>query len=118
MKVLIKNNKKRLLIILSIIIVIIICIASIFIVNKIHENKIENEFKELAINYYENEFIVYMPSFLQKNGTLQITLSTLKQINKDVSLFEKNNCDTEKTYVTLTYNEKTNYDVETHMECE
>lgn len=111
-----KFNKKT-LIIIGIILLVILIAMGIFLIKVNNQKKLENELEETTLEYYNKEFVEVMPYLLKRNRTLQITLKTLKQLDKDISLFEKNECDLENTYVMLTYNEKTQYDIETHLDC-
>lgn len=110
------KNKKVFIIIISIIIILIIVGVLLFI-NYNKNKKLEMELQNITTNYYDNDFVELMPNLLKRNGTIQITLKTLKQLDKDLSFFEKNGCDLENTYVVLTYNEKTKYNIETHLDC-
>lgn len=114
MKVNLKSRKSIIFLIISIVIVIAL---TLLLVHYFNNKKLNNELEKITINYYNNEFVETMPGLLKRNGMLKITLSSLKQLDKDVTLFEKNNCNLENTYIILTYNEKTNYDIETHLEC-
>ncbi len=112
-----KNKKKILFITVLILVLVIVVTAIIVTINIKKTKKLTYELETLTTNYYENEFTEYMPTLLKRNGTLKITVSSLKQLKKDVSIFEDNDCDLEDTYVVLTYNEKTNYDIESHLSC-
>lgn len=111
------KNKKNILIIVFIILVIIVifCIFRFVSLNK--TNSLEKELITMTKRYYENDFTKYMPNMLKQNGALKIELSVLKQLNWDVSLFEKNNCNLENTYVMLKYNEQNRYDIEAYLDC-
>ncbi len=111
------KNKKILSTTSVVIIFVIVVIMMSFTINSLNINKLTKVLEKITIEYYDNEFTKYMPKFLKRNGTLKITLSYLKQMNNDVSVFEENECDLENTYVILTYNEKTNYDIESHLTC-
>lgn len=111
-------NKKRVIqIIICVVILCFIALIIYFIINNKKTRELEKELVNITTNYYNNEFTEYMPRLLKRNGTLKITVSSLKQLKKDVSIFEDNNCDLENTYVILTYNDKDNYDVESHLSC-
>lgn len=110
-----KNNKK--IIIISLVVITIVGIFSVFFASYSNKKNIENKLVQVTTDYYEKEFIEYMPTLLKRNGTLQITLNTLKQLEKDVTFFEKKQCNLENTYVTLTYNEKTEYSIDIHLDC-
>lgn len=113
MKKLLKNKKNIIVLIVGVIIII----SFLFIIKKYNTKKIENELIEITTSYYEKEFVELMPTFLKRNGEVQITLKTLKQLKKDISFFEKKKCNLDNTYVTLKYNEKGAYDVEIHLDC-
>lgn len=116
MKVNLKNKKSVILII--VVLVVIISLFSIFMINNSNKKEISNKLEDITLKYYNEEFVETMPGLLKRNGMLKITLSSLKQLKKDVSFFEKNKCDLENTYVILTYNEKNSYDIETHLDCD
>ena len=60
-----------------------------------------------------------MPDFLNTNGYLKITLDYLNGINKDVKVFEENNCDYADTYVDIIKDgEDGSYKTEVNLKCE
>lgn len=85
--------------------------------SKDEKKNLEQQLKDLAVDYYENVFSKKNPSFLKSIGELRIDLDGLKGMEKDISAFENENCDMEDTYVTLKYNEESSYSVEVHLAC-
>lgn len=112
------SNKKTLTIMISIVSLIIVALLVIFIIKLIDNNKIKDELISVTTKYYDEEFVEVMPTLLKRNGKLDITLESLKELNKDISYFEDLNCNLKDTYVTLKYNENDKYDVEAHINCD
>lgn len=111
----INSKKKKYLIgalILILLIALIFCLTSV-----IKNNSRNTKLKEIATNYYDSDFSKTMPSFLKRNKELYIYLSTLKQLKKDISYFEKNNCNLDTSYVLLTYVNDSKYDVNSYLDC-
>lgn len=79
---------------------------------------LEKQLKDIAVEYYENDFAKNNPNFLKLIGELRIDLDGLKGMEKDISVFEDKNCDMEDTYVTLTYKEDSSYDTTVHLACD
>lgn len=111
--------KNKINILIAVLIILLIAVMLFIIIperlNK--ANSLEKELIAITKRYYENDFSKYMPNMLKQNGILKIELSILKQLDWDVSLFEKNNCNLENTYVMLKYNEQNGYNVEAYLDC-
>lgn len=79
---------------------------------------LESKLKDIAIDYYENDFKKFKPNLLASIGTFMITLDSMQGAEKDISEFEKHNCDYEETYANLIYVDEEHYDVEVHLACD
>ena len=101
------NKKMKRIYIITSVILIIISFFGIIISKRCNYRKIEKELISITTKYYDNEFVKLMPNELKRNNILR----------KDVTFFKEKKCDLKNTYVILTYNKKTNYDIESHLTC-
>ncbi|MBO5096073.1 MAG: hypothetical protein J6B98_04285 [Bacilli bacterium] len=111
------NKKMKRIYIITSVILIIISFFGIIISKRCNYRKIEKELISITTKYYDNEFVKLMPNELKRNNILKIELTDLEQLGKDVTFFKEKKCDLKNTYVILTYNKKTNYDIESHLTC-
>lgn len=81
------------------------------------ENLLKEKLTEMVSDYYENEFKVLMPSYLEQTGSLTVTLDSLQGMNKDISLFEEHSCDYTKTFAEVK-KDGDSYVIEAHLDCE
>ena len=104
-------------IIICVVISIILILAFLFINKSINRNNLEKKLIEIATNYYNNEFVNYIPNVIKQNSTIKIDVNMLKQVKKDVSIFEKHKCNLQETYVILNFDNNSNYSTEIHLDC-
>ncbi len=87
---------------------------------KTEEDKLEDNLSEtlktIAVDCYENEFKKLMPTILDTNGFLTITLDYLQGINKDISFFEEHSCDLNNTFVKI-IKDGDGYKTEVSLDC-
>jgi len=112
-----KKNKK-LIIGLASIILLASLILIIVLVVKNQKPSLEKQLKDLAVEYYENDYKELYPNFLKQWKEFKIDLDGLKGVKKDVSVFEEHKCDMTETYVLFTYEDDDTYKTEVHLSCE
>lgn len=81
------------------------------------EKHLKEELETLAKTYYEEEFKVLMPKYLETHKELTIDLESLNNLGKDITEFEKNECDYTETKATLYYEDEDNYRIEVNLVC-
>lgn len=82
------------------------------------ENRMEKKLTQLATEFYEGEPKTYASDIITQLGYFMVNLSDMKNMDMDISLFERNSCDMADTYAKLTFKEDKSYDVEVHLNCE
>lgn len=107
--------KKKIIICVAISIILILGLMIIY--KTTTKNNLEKELVSIATNYYDNEFVNYVPNIIKQNSTIKIDVNMLKQVGKDVSIFEKHKCNLQDTYVILNFDDNSNYSTEIHLDC-
>lgn len=112
------KQTKKIVIILAGILVLAGIILLVFFHLKGNTNKLENDFKSMAVKFYEAKIEPHVGKTLTQVGYYIVTLDELKNNQYDISEFEKKSCDMGSSYVTFTYNEEDSYDLEVTLNCE
>ena len=98
----------------------IVLLASLILIvamiNK-SDRDLKKQLKEMAIDYYENDYKKFNPNMLKQWKELRIDLDALKGYEKDISSFEEHECDTEETYATIVYKDESSYETKIHLSC-
>lgn len=111
------KKKTKIVIGLASIVLLASLILIIVLINR-NSSGLEKQLKDLAIEYYENDYKKFNPNILKQWKELRIDLDALKGYEKDISIFEEHGCDIEETYATLIYKDDNAYDTKVHLACE
>ena len=109
-----KEKNYKILMILAIIIVLGLIIFLI-VKNIINKRKLEDEFKDLASNYYE----IYSKQNIfgiNEGETLTYSLRDLKELNYNISDFEKNECNLKESKAIIEIT-KNGYNIDIKLDC-
>lgn len=110
-------KNKKILIPTIVIISIIVCTLAYFLISKsLTNNKLKKELTTIVTTFYDNEFVKINPNFINQWEYLRTDLEDLKELKKDITLFEKHDCNLNNTYVDI---KKSNdgYTTEVHLDC-
>ncbi len=114
------KNKKIMITIVGLVSVLLASSILLFIFvvfPKRTQERLEENLKNLVVDYYETEFKTLLPTYLETRKELDVDLEILDGMEKDISEFIKNDCSLTGTYGKLTYKDDDTYDIEVILDC-